>query len=258
MYKRQPHALLNRAIAYKAVANYEASLADLDAAIGQGFNSTRPLLIRSRVKKLLGDRKGASADMTSALAATPQDDLGWVSRGVAKMARKPEAALQDFQKALELNPRSHSARRNIAYVLSEKLDKTEEAIACLDKLVADYPLDDGSFGGRGVLLARVGRLDEAIEDAKTVVTLQGGAMSMLQAACIYAIASENRPKLRTNAVTLLGHSFRLQPDLAKLATGDMDLKQIHDDVAFKDLCAAAKRLSAVPSAESAIGAVEED
>jgi|GEM_PF-4390861 len=245
-------ALLNRAIAYKDAGKAALALKDLDQAIEGGFNGSRAILVRSRVKKVLGDTKGSASDLDLGLAATPRDELGWVARGVAKMSKQHEEAMQDFEEALRLNPRSRNARWWIAYLLSEHLGKPNDAILILDKVVKDYPTDDVLFGGRGVLLARAERYEEAVRDAKRIVALKGGPQSMHLAACIYSMASRKNPEFRQVAVSLLGVSFKDRPSLVKLAMRDEDLKDIREYDAFKDLCDAAKTFDAIPSAGRAV------
>ncbi len=244
--------LLNRAIAYKDLKQYRKSLADLNTAIDSGYKGVRPLLIRSRVKKRLGDHVGAASDHQLAMKTTPRDELGWVALGVAKMSKQPAEALTDFEKAIELNPRSHSARRNVAHVLSARLARPAKAIEVLAGVCKDYPNDDSAFAGRGILLARAGKFAEAIEDAKKAVEINQNPRAMFQAACIYSLASRANPELRDVAVSLLGSSFKVRPSLVSLAVEDTDLIDIHGYLPFKQLCAAAARFAAVPDASQVI------
>ena len=241
--------LLNRAIAYKAAGKLKLALDDLNQAIDMGYDSTRPLLIRSRVRRELGDLLKAGSDYRQALAATPRDELGWVARGVARMQREPQKAVDDFEQAVKLNPRSHSARRNLSYVLSERLDDTNTAIRWLDELIIDYPSDGDSIGGRGVLLARMGQFDRAIDDAKRIAELNHATpRAVLQAACVYSMASTEEPKWEKTAVDLVGLALKMDPDLARIAQVDGDLKAIHELTAFLEVCRAGKQLAAIPEA----------
>lgn len=171
------------------------------------------------------------------------------------MDRDPKGGIEDFEQALNLNPMSHAARRNIAYLLSEKLDRVEDSIKCLDALIADYPNDAAAYGGRGVLLSRIGEFEKAIEDARKIVALDAGPRPLLQAACIYSMASRKHPELKMTAVSLLGSSFKLDADLATLAETDTDLGDIHDEAAFRELYKAAQQFAAIPSPESAVEAM---
>src|SRR5204863_2956095 len=77
-------------------------------------------------------------------------------------------ALADFDKALELNPKSLQALRGKASVLSEKLHRFQDARPVHDQLVKDYPEDLEFRAGRAVLLARLGETDAARNEAREV------------------------------------------------------------------------------------------
>ena len=246
------YALFYRAISYKDVGEHQLALKDLNSAIDQGLRGSRPLIVRSRVKGLLGNVAGRDADLKAGIAATPQDEFDWIARGFAKMSKQPDEAMKDFEQALKLNPRSRIARQNMIPLLSGPSKNPNDAILVLDEVIKDYPLDADAFADRGVLLARAERYKEAIQDAKQVVALDGGPRAMLQAACVYSMASRKKPELQKVAVLLLGVSFKDRPSLVKLAVGDKDLKDIHEYDAFQDLCEAAKKFDAIPSADRAV------
>ena len=91
----------------------------------------------------------------------------------------PPAALDDFRHALRLNPRSRAARQNIAHVLSERMNKTVEAIDVLDELLELAPEDPAVWVARGVLRARQGDRSAAIRDAQHALRLEAAvAMSI--------------------------------------------------------------------------------
>ncbi|MFW1373521.1 hypothetical protein ACEV99_22765, partial [Vibrio parahaemolyticus] len=80
-----------------------------------------------------------------------------VARGNEKAATDPRGALRDYDEALHLNPRSLPALQNKAYVLDEKLGRTRESLAVLDRLLGFRPDSVPSLAGRAVLLARLGK-----------------------------------------------------------------------------------------------------
>src|SRR5262249_41066952 len=81
-----------------------------------------------------GARGGARRDWEEGLRQEPTDEKSWVARGMARLAKDAPGALADFQKALDLNPRSLAALQNVSHVLA-RTDQTEEAVKVLDKAV---------------------------------------------------------------------------------------------------------------------------
>src|SRR5262249_54898615 len=122
--------------------------------------------VRAEIREHNGDRAGAERDRAEGLRREPSDVNGWIDRGYARLGRDPKGALADFEKALELNPRSGQALQNKAHVLSEHLGRTAEAVAVLNKAVAQYPGYVHARLGRAVLLARLGKRTEAHADAR--------------------------------------------------------------------------------------------
>ena len=121
-------ALVNRAIVKQELEDLEGALHDLNSAIKIRGEYDAPDLLRSRLRARMGQLAGARADRRIALRTTPQDEPGWVARGVARLREDPEAALADFVQALELNPHSRTALQNIAHVRSEQLGDVQGAL----------------------------------------------------------------------------------------------------------------------------------
>ena len=126
----------------------------------------RAYLLRAKVRDRQGDREGARRDREAGLRGEPRDERDLTARGLARQPRDPRAALADYERALELNPRYLSALQDKANVLAEDLGRTEEAIATLDRAVTLYPDYVPARAGRGVLLARLGRREAAHADAR--------------------------------------------------------------------------------------------
>ncbi|HND56510.1 MAG TPA: tetratricopeptide repeat protein, partial [Pirellulaceae bacterium] len=89
-------ALINRALARFGARRFEGAIADLDAAERFEKAPTRLYFIRSRVKQAAGDAAGAQADLSEGLRRQPTDDASWVARGLARLSRDPQGAMNDF------------------------------------------------------------------------------------------------------------------------------------------------------------------
>ena len=72
-----------------------------------------------------------------------------------------------------VNPRSLAGWQNRAHVLAERLGRTREAIAALDRVLALHPEQVPALAARGVLHARLGRRTEALRDAKAALSRDG-------------------------------------------------------------------------------------
>src|SRR5262249_34717703 len=149
-------AYFNRAVARSELGDKAGARADLTHLLEQGPPQLRVYFARARVRAQEGDHEGARQDREEGLRQEPRDEKDWTVRGLARLPRNPQAALADYDQALQLNPRYRAALQNKASVLAE-LGRTEEAVDVLDKLLALYPDVVLARAGRGVLLARLGR-----------------------------------------------------------------------------------------------------
>ena len=68
----------------------------------------------------------------------------------------------------DIQPTNAIARNNLAWVLGETLDKPTEGFALIDGLISDNGSDADRLGTRGVILMRLDRLPEAIQDLQRV------------------------------------------------------------------------------------------
>jgi Flp pilus assembly protein TadD len=242
--RRQPgllEARVNRALARMALGEDRAALADLDHALDRGAPYTRIYFIRATARDRLGDAAGAARDRQEGLRRRPADEQSWLARGAARVAGDPEGALADFEAALVLNPRSLDGLRNKAHVLSERLGRTGEAVAVLDRLVRLYPDFVRGRGDRGVLLARLGRRREALVDARGCLERSDQPLTHYQVAGIYALTSRRDAGDRREALRHLSVALR-QGVGADLLNTDHDLDPLRDDPEFRRLAGGLPRL----------------
>ncbi len=235
-------ALVNRAIARQHLGLLALAEEDISAAIDQGATQTRIYFIRSRIRTALGNRTGAAQDHDEGIRRTPQDELSWIARGVARLADEPIEALADFRQALKLNPQSPSALQNIAHVLSEQLGDQDGAIATLNRLVAAEPDNASALAGRGVLLARQKQRDASMRDAQAALAATDIPLIIYQVGCIYAINAATHPEDAHRAVQLIARALRRDPELAKVASHDTDLDAIRHHAELKAVLNAARTL----------------
>ena len=108
----------------------------------------------------------------------------------------------------------------------------------LDVAVDAHPDFVEALAGRGVLLARLGRREAAIRDARAALALDDRGADLYQAACIYALTSRQEPADRAEALRLLAEAVRKDGSWLAVAREDHDLDPIRDRPAFRELLGA--------------------
>ena len=232
-------ALIQRAGVKERLGDRRGALDDFTRAIATGAAPVRVYFLRASLRERMGDREAAKADREEGLKRKPTDELSWVARGETRMAANPAGALADAEEALKLNPLSAAALQLKAHLLSEKLNRRAEAIAVLDRAVEFYPDYVPARAGRGVLLAREGRRNEAIRDAKDALLRNTDPPNLFQVGCIYALTSRTNPEDKTEAFRLLWSALQRGFGLQYIDT-DRDLDPLRDDPEFKRLVAAVR------------------
>jgi tetratricopeptide (TPR) repeat protein len=231
-------ALINRAIARQGQRNWTGAEGDLTQALSQPDAPTRLYFLRSVVRRSAGDVQGAEADAAEGFRQPPTDDVSWVTRGVWHFeANHPKEAVADFDKALNLNPRSRDALQNKAVVLADLLNQPAEAAAVMDQLLEMYPAYIEATAARGVYHARVGDGKGARRDAATCLRDEPTAYRYYQVASLYAQLSRHEAdgQARQEAFRLLALALRTGfADLA-LMEKDSDLDPIRNSVEFRSL-----------------------
>jgi serine/threonine protein kinase/tetratricopeptide (TPR) repeat protein len=231
---------LNRALARQGLKDYAGAIADLTVALQCGAPYTRIYFVRARVRAEAGDLAGAKQDREEGLRQQPTDEDSWVARGVARLSDDLQGALGDFGHALELNPRSRTAMMNEAHVLGEKLNRTEEALSVLDRVVALYPEYVPARSSRGVLLARLGRRDAAYRDAVESLRRDSQPATLYQVACIYALTSKQHATDRQQALRLLKAAAPKDPRWLQIVQTDPDFAPVRDHADYREVLQALK------------------
>jgi tetratricopeptide (TPR) repeat protein len=154
--------------------------------------------------------------------------------------------LWDAEAALDLDADFGYALELKASVLSERLGRPAEAIATLNDLLTKYPEEVRQRAGRAVLLARAGRDDAALADARQVVAAadrEGDALALYQVAGAYALLSQRDGRHRATALALLAKALRLDPALIRVTFYDPELRPFDSDPEFARLRDAAALLA---------------
>ncbi len=241
-------AYINRALARKAQRKLESAVTDLDRAIELDSTSARSYLLRSRVRMELGERSGARRDTDLAMRIVPSDAESWIARGLAKMHDDPDGALADFERAARSAAHWRDAMQNMAHVLSERLQRADEAIEILSEVVARDPDFVPARSGRSILWARQGRRDLAIRDAEATLEQTEDPQIVYQIAGVYALTSRQEPEDREVAFALLAQSLG-KGFGHRLIDIDPDLEALHGHETFQQLVSHARHIRSLSNAK---------
>jgi eukaryotic-like serine/threonine-protein kinase len=216
-----------------------------ESLIAQDPWRLRALVIRAEARRKSDNPTGAAEDYSAAIKLDAVTAADYIARGSARrLTNDMVGALDDFRRAEQLNPKSDSALMNQAYVLSDRLKKPLEAIAVLDRLLERSPDSPNALAGRAVLLARVGRVDDALRDAKHCLKICQLPIIRYQVAGVYALTSD-RPGHAKEAMRLLSEAINEQGLLMRELEDDPDLTSIRSRPEFQRLAEAAKALKSM-------------
>ncbi|MFC1758767.1 tetratricopeptide repeat protein, partial [Planctomycetota bacterium] len=238
----QTSALINRAIVHMKLGRYGRAENDLTDAITCGRTDSLVYILRSKVFAALGREGEAQSDLETAIKATPADVEGWIQRGLARLPNDPNAAVQDMDVAIELDPKSRKALQNKAHICSSFLKQDDKAIESLGQLLQLYPNDSTVLAARGLLYGRTGKRDLAIQDGRAALTLNQSASCFYQVARIFSQTSKRNTEDAVQAVRLLREAIRLDVGLAEMSTQDSDLTPISSRADFRDVLDASAML----------------
>ncbi len=116
-YPQDPNGYCYRGICYERLERYPEALTDLDLAISMQSNQPVFHHARGRARQRLGDMAGALADFTITVDRKPQAAVYQDRAEVHRSMGNHLEALQDCDKAIELNPKLIDAyfRRGLTY-----------------------------------------------------------------------------------------------------------------------------------------------
>ena len=231
---------LHRAIARGAMGDHRRAENDLTRALELGAPESRIYFLRASARAAQGDRVGADLDRREGARREPTDALSWLTRGKSRIESDPQGALDDFQAALKLDPRSREALQESAYLLSNMPGRDLDSLRMLDRAVELYPDFVPIRSGRGVQLAILGRREEALRDARESLWRDASPAILYQVAGIFATTSRTHPDDKFEAYRLLGAALRAGFGFELLEI-DHELDAIRDEPEFKALVESARR-----------------
>ncbi len=221
----------------EAEGKYKEAEADLTLALDLCAPPIQVQLYRMQVRRSLGDAAGALADQRMVAAMAPKEESDYIARGSARLIEEDwKGALDDFDAAALINPRSLNALQNQVYVLGDRLNQPAAALKAADRLSEFYPDYAAGRMARAVYLARLGHRADAHTEAKKALSLSKKDSNITyRAACVYALTSATNPGDEAEALALLDRAvkegFRRVHDLK----ADRDLDPIRDSKRFREM-----------------------
>lgn len=242
------NTLLNRALVRQRMGSYQSAIDDINRAIDAGPVPARAWLIKSRLLRQIGEVERAEEARRKFMSLTPDDALSWNARGIEHVAEgELNAALHDFEQALRVDPQRAETLQNLAALKAEKLRQPERAIEPLTRLMEIDPQSASTVATRGVLFARLGRVPEALADARRAMQIDASADTLYRVAGIFALLSRQQRQAAESAMALLRRAAVLDGRrvLENMET-DVDLDPIRDRDDFQALLDTLKSWSANP------------
>jgi serine/threonine protein kinase/Tfp pilus assembly protein PilF len=236
-------AYRNRAVVRMQLGNLAGAQEDLDAALAHGGSAMQVHLLRSAVRARKGDAAGAAADQQACKDLAPVSEGDFIVRGSLRMDSEDfPGSLADFQAAEKLNPASIAANQYQVHLLSDKLHDLEGALVLATRGVRLFPEYAPARGNCAIVLARLGRREEAHREIKTARELSEDAEVAYQAACVYAVTSRTKPEDAAEALKCLKEAIRKGYQKVIELKTDRDLDAIRKNKEFPKIVEAATAL----------------
>jgi tetratricopeptide (TPR) repeat protein len=224
---------INRALVCLELEDPGQAAKDLQYAI-ESTRSRDPALLATWAEALARSGSKVEADhrFGEALKDRPGDPVILVARGFVRLPDAPEAARDDFERALATDPRSPRAHLGLAHVV--RADHPSEALEHLETALAAEPNLIDAVQLRALVRARLG-MRSAVADVDTLRRFPT-AHRLYNAASALAILCETTQdaSLKDDALALLRRAIDAGFDPAFAAT-DPDLTCLRPLPAFQKL-----------------------
>jgi len=151
---------------------------EIDPNIAEVYNN------RGILRKEMNDLDGALQDYNKAIELNP-NDAAYYNRGILKKDMNDlDGALQDYNKAIELNPNYAMAYNNRGNLRSDMNDN-EGALQDYNKAIELAPNDASKYNNRADLYLKMNDFDKALADVNHSIDLGGGYVSFITKGEIY-------------------------------------------------------------------------
>jgi tetratricopeptide (TPR) repeat protein len=222
-----------------ATKKLEEAEADLSAALERGASPQFVYFVRAQIRDRRGDHAGADADRDALRHFALKTEEDFVASGWSRMDRDPKGAAENFQKAIELNPRSIVALQNLVHLLVNQLNNNDKALVVATQLTERYPEFVPAIAGRAVVLARLGRREEAHKEIERARLMSDDAEILYLAASVYALTSKTNVEDIPKAAELIRKAWQKGYVNLRGMETDPNLDAIRNNAEFRDISRAA-------------------
>jgi tetratricopeptide (TPR) repeat protein len=181
----RPYWHNERGLASSTIGDLDRAAADLSVALDAGFTSIDSHLGLANACWQRGDRRRAIVVVSRALALAP-NAVGFAGRGMMfHMQGDYKRAVDDFNKAIELNPTEADCygQRAICYA---EMGQYEKAAADANLAIRRDPKSIHAYEARGRVRLNVKDLDSAIADLSSAIDLGSRQSHFFRALAFYA------------------------------------------------------------------------
>lgn len=156
-------AYQRRAMAWMAKREFDRAIADLDKTIALDPANATAYRLRGNMFSSRSEFDRAIADMDQAVTIKPRDPHNYFMRAIVWIARSHEKAIEDFSRAIELNPNFSQAyvQRGQLYSYGNQAERAKQDYT---QAIETDPNNSYAYQKRGEMWAAEGNLDRAIED----------------------------------------------------------------------------------------------
>ena len=241
-------AYIARGIANLEVQDYRNADRDFTKALERGAAKLQVHTLRAHARAGMNNAEGETEDRKVAAGLEAEDEQDFLTRGYTLFKTAPRKALADFQSAIEKNPDSLTARRNQVLILADELRDDAAALKAADELAKFFPQYSQGRAIRALVLARLGRRDEAIQEAaacRKLLTAKGPNFRdervVYRLAVVHAVVARSAEE-RSDAIRILKEALRAGfSDFAGLEN-ERDLASIRELPEFQLAVESAKEL----------------
>jgi tetratricopeptide (TPR) repeat protein len=177
-------ALASRATLYLDTNQTDLARADLDKLKLLNPTNGTTFYNAGVAEQASGDPDKAAGDYRTAVRLLPSFAPAHAALGVVLKAKDPNAALAEFNRALELDAQSTALTSRAGLYLS--LGQLEAAIRDFDALIAHDGADNLAYLNRGVAQERLGNLQSALDDYGRSIAAAPSASAHFDRANLYA------------------------------------------------------------------------
>ncbi len=228
-------AWYNLGVVSLGVKDWNKAISHFTQAIEHGPDRLNAYLKRAKAYRESDRADLAEIDFQRAIQTKSVDADSLVARSHARADVDANEALADLEMAIRLRPESSQILMQKARLLAINLKQEEAAVEVYGQVLEREPSNEIARIDRAVLMARLGRVEEAIEEAKCVLDDSSSARNLFQAGCVFARSNSEQHQKR--AVMLITRSILNGYRPVQLQS-DEDLQSLEGRSGFEAICRA--------------------